>query len=952
MIQYKGKLIEVALPLPEINDASAYDKMPGIGPHPKGIHHWWARLPLPTARAILFASVVDDPSAHPEKFPTEEAQNAERERLFEIIRRMMQKQLHRHPEVYAEARAEMLKHCEGRLPTFLDPFAGGGSIPLEAARLGFEAHAGDLNPVAVLLNKCNLELVPSWANRPPVNPEDRKKIGGTDPWRGATGLAADVRYYGRVILEKAREKIGHLYPPVKVTEEMAKDRPDLKPYVGKELPVIAWIWARTVASPNPAARGAHVPLLSTFWLSSKKGSEAWLEPIVDRTTGTWRFAVRTGPPEDREVVKAGTKSGTGGFRCLVSDSPIPFDYIRAEGEQGRLGCVMVAAVAQLPRGRTYLARTDEQAKAAEAASPSNFPDSDLPPEALGFRIQNYGIRKHWQMFTSRQLTAMLTLSDLAKAIREDVRRDAGAAGFSDEEAEAYAATVVTFFALALNRCADFNCAFSTWKPSGQQQMHLFGRQAIPMVWDFAEANLLGDRAICWQNAVDITADALETIIADVVPAGHARQIDAASSWDGLKEVLVSTDPPYYDNIGYAALSDFFYVWLRRTVGDLYPDLFQTILVPKEPELVAAPERFGGEQQKAKEHFESGFRKAFAALREKMDARFPLTVYYAFKQEDEESGGDEGEAAAGGGASVDRTTGWETMLEALIGTGFQITATWPVRASQAWRMRAMGSNALASYIVLACRPLPEDAPQTDRRSFVAELKRELPAALRRLRQGNIAPVDFAQAAIGPGMAIYSRYCRILESSGKPMTVRTALALINQTLTEVLSEQEDEFDAETRWAIAWFEQYGFEEGDFGEAELLSKAKVTSVAGLQQAGLVYSRGGKVRLLRPEELPKEWDPAADKRLTVWEMTHHLLRVYYYEKAGDLATAELLRKLGSQGELARDLAYRLFSLSEKKNRSQEAQAYNALVLGWPEISYLARSSGQSEITQTRMFDE
>lgn len=952
MIQYKRKLIEVALPLPEINDASAYDKMPGIGPHPKGIHHWWARLPLPTARAILFASVVDDPSAHPEKFPTEEAQNAERERLFGIIRRMMQKQLHRHPEVYAEARAEMLKHCDGRLPAVLDPFAGGGSIPLEAARLGFEAYAGDLNPVAVLLNKCSLELVPRWANRPPVNPEDRKKIGGTDPRLGATGLAADVRYYGRVILERAREKIGHLYPPVKVTEEMAQERPDLKPHVGKELPVVAWIWARTVASPNPAARGAHVPLLSTFWLSSKKGSEAWLEPIVDRTTGTWRFAVHTGPPEDRAAVKAGTKLGRARFRCLLTGDPTDDEHIKAEGKAGRMGIRLVAIVVEGSRGRVYLPAGPKHEEVARKAKPAWKPEGDVPARLTGGTCVPYGLRRWSDLFTPRQLTAVLTLLDLVKAIREDVRRDTAAAGLSDEEAEAYAATVVTFLALALDRCADFNNGLCRWSPTNQKVMNLFNRQAIPMVWDFAEANILGESVGAWTTCCNYVTECVEVMMAGPGQQGHARQIDAASSWNGLKDVLVSTDPPYYDNIGYAALSDFFYVWLRRTVGDLYPDLFQTILVPKEPELVAAPERFGGDKHEAKEHFESGFRKAFAALREKMDPRFPLTVYYAFKQDDEDSGADEEEADASNGSTIDRTTGWETMLEALIGTGFQITATWPVRASQKWRMVSMGTNALASYIVLACRPRPEDAPQTDRRSFVAELKRELPAALCRLRQGNIAPVDFAQAAIGPGMAIYSRYRRILESSGKPMTVRTALALINQTLTEVLSEQEDEFDAETRWAIAWFEQYGFAEGDFGEAELLSKAKVTSVAGLQQAGLVYSKSGWVRLLRPEELPNKWDPAADKRLTVWEMTHHLLRVYYYEKAGDLATAELLRKLGSQGELARDLAYRLFSLSEKKNRSQEAQAYNALVLGWPEISNLARLSGQREMTQTRMFDE
>jgi len=615
---------------------------------------------------------------------------------------------------------------------------------------------------------------------------------------------------------------------------------------------------------------------------------------------------------------------------------------------------MVAIVVGVRDGRAYLSATDGQVEAAESAVPARFPDSDLPEEALGFRIQNYGIRKHWQMFTPRQLTAMVTLSDLVKAIREDVRSDAATAGLSGEEAEAYSATAVTFLALALDRCADSNNTLCRWDHRGKAERvtNLFARQAIPMVWDFAEANILGERSVCWNSAVRITADASEASVTESSRPGHARQIDAASAWDGLKGVLVSTDPPYYSNIGYAALSDFFYVWLRRTIGDLYPDLFATILVPKEPELVAAPERFGGDKQEAKEHFESGFRKAFAALREKMDPRFPLTVYYAFKQDDEESDVDESETEGDNGPAISRTTGWETMLEALIGTGFQITATWPVRASQAWRMRAMGSNALASYIVLACRPRPEKAPQANRRSFVAELKRDLPDALRRLQQGNIAPVDFAQAAIGPGMAIYSRYGRILESSGKPMGVRTALALINRTLTEVLSEQEDEFDADTRWAIAWFEQNGFAESDFGEAELLSKAKVTSVAGLQQAGLVHSGGGKVRLLRPEELTKDWDPTRDKRLTIWEVTHQLLRVYFHDKAGDLATADLLRKAGSRGDLARDLAYRLFGLSEKKNRSQEAQAYNALALGWPEISRLARDGAKREVPEAELFGQ
>ncbi|MER3417262.1 MAG: hypothetical protein C4297_13790, partial [Gemmataceae bacterium] len=715
--------------------------------------------------------------------------------------------------------------------------------------------------------------------------------------------------------------------------------------------------------------------MSTFWLSSKKGSEAWLEPVVDKTTGTWRFAVRTGPPKDREAVKAGTKLGRGArFRCIITGEPIEEQHIRDEFRHKRVAYSLTAIVADTGRGRVYLPATEGQTVAARVLPPTGVLEEGMDendPNLVSGR--GYGISQWRDLFTPRQLTAMVTLSDLVREVREDVRRDAERAGLSDAEAEEYARAVTTFLALALDRCADFNNSLCRWEAIRQETKNLFSRQAIPMVWNFCEGNPLLAPRCSWEVCYERIAESLEGIVAQGTPAlpGHARPLDAASPWDGLKNVLVSTDPPYYDNIGYAALSDFFYVWLRRTIGDLYPDLFGTILVPKEPELVAAPERFGGDRHKAKEHFEDGFRRAFAALREKMDPRFPLTVYYAFKQDDEESAGEDDEESRqdAGAPSVDRTTGWETMLTALIETGFHITATWPVRSAQKWRQNAMGTNALASYIVLACRPRPADAPQTDRRGFVAELKRELPSALRQL-QGlgarasrpqdatetvalpgipGIPPVDFAQAAIGPGMAIYSKYSRILEASGRPMTVRTALALINQTLTEVLSEQEDEFDNDTRWAIAWFEQHGFEEGEFGQAELLSKAKVTSVRGLEEAGIVRARGGKVRLLRPDELPHDWDPAADKRLTVWEMTHHLLRVYYHQKAGDLATADLLRKLGSRGELARDLAYRLFGLAEKRGRSQEAQAYNALVLGWPEIARLAR---EERGAQAELFPE
>jgi putative DNA methylase len=916
------KLIEVALPLDAINDASAFDKRPGIGPHPKGLHHWWARLPLPTARAVLFASVVEDPSEHPEKWPTEKAQNAERERLFGIIRKMMGKKLHERPEVYAEARAEMLKHCEGKLPPVFDPFAGGGSIPLEANRLGFEAHAGDLNPVAVLLNKCNLELAPRWTGRPPVNPEDRKRIGGGQGWRGTYGLAADVRYYGRLIRDRALERIGHLYPKARLPKE----------HGGGEATVLAWIWARTVASPNPAAGGMHVPLISTYRLSSKKGSETWMEPVVDG--GRYHFTVRVGMPKDPGMAKLGTTAGKrNAFRCLISGVPITYDYIRQEGKAGRMGTRLLAIVALGGRGRVYLPPTLAMEATARDARPEWKPELALPDNPRDFKTPNYGLTTFGDLFTPRQLTAMVTLSNLTKAIDPEVRHAAVAAGMPAGDANAYAHTVTTLLALALDRCADSNNSLCRWDQSaaGQRVKNLFGRQAIPMIWDFAEANILGEKSVCWKGAVDITAEAAESLVSSTGAPGAARQIDASSGGDGLRNLLVSTDPPYYDNIGYAALSDFFYVWLRRTISDLFPDLFSTVLVPKMRELTASPNQFEGDKEKAKEHFEAGFREAFTALRDKMDPRFPLTVYYAFKQDDEEGGG--GDDGAEGTPGPDLTTGWETLLDALIASGFQITATWPVRASQAWRMLAMGANALASYIVLACRPHPEDAPRAARREFLNALKRELPEAVRKLQHGNIAPVDLAQAAIGPGMAVFSRYAKVLEADGPPMTVRTALALINQTLDEVLAEQEGESDADTRWALAWFEQYAMEEGPFGVAETLSKAKNTAVNGLVEAGILAAKAGKVRLLRRDECDSRWDLARDGRLTV-EVTQHL--IHALQTQGEAGAAALLREVGALGEVARDLAYRLYGICERKKWAQEALAYNSLVIAWPEIVKLA----------------
>ena len=708
--------------------------------------------------------------------------------------------------------------------------------------------------------------------------------------------------------------------------------------------MIAWIWARTVASDNAAAQGKHVPLISSFWLSSKKGNLAWLEPIVDKANGNYRFEVKTGAPNDINDISAGTKLGRGAkFKCILTGEPINEGHIKKEGKTERLGAKLIAIVAEGNRGRIYIQANPEHECKSLGDKPDGAPAEVLAYDSRYLTPPGYGIESISDFFLPRQLSALVTLSDLVKEVSTEIQGDSIKSELPPEDVEAYTIALGTFLSMVVDRCADFNNTLCRWSASNEKVMNLFGRSAIPMVWDFSEANILGDSVGAWSTCCEYVAKCIQVITTGSEKAGYTQQIDAASGTNGLDSFLISTDPPYYDNVPYADISDFFYVWLRRSIGQMQKELFGTMLVPKMQELTASPQRFENDKQKAKEHFESGFRKAFTALRDKMHPQFPLTVYYAFKQADDQSG-------IQSNGSVDLTTGWETLLEALISSGFQITATWPVRASQQWRMRAMGSNALASFIVLACRSRSPDASQCGRREFLNELRRTLPEALRRLKQGNVAPVDFAQAAIGPGMAVYSKYSRIIEPNGDAMTIRTALGLINQMLSEVLSEQEDEFDSDTRWALAWFEQNGFSEGKFGEAELLSKAKVTSVPGMVHTGILSSKGGKVRLLRPKELSADWKPDSGNLPTEWEVVHHLVRIYHVEQKGEMETAELMRKLGSKGEIARDLSYRLFNICEKKKLSQEAQGYNALVLAWPELARLAQEIKASTPEQTQMF--
>jgi putative DNA methylase len=947
---YKKKLIEVALPLEAINVASAREKSIRHG-HPSTLHLWWARRPLAAARAVIFAQMVDDPSAHPDIFPTEKKQEKERQRLFRIIEDLVKWENTTNEAVLQQARdeiwqswrytcAENADHPRARelfdrykLPGFHDPFAGGGALPLEAQRLGLESYASDLNPVAVLINKAMIEIPPKFAGKPPVHPE----VGaGLKPaptlfareWKGAQGLAEDVRYYGQWMRDEAEKRIGHLYPKIEVTAEMALERPDLKKYVGQKLTVIAWLWARTVKSPNPAFADVAVPLASTFMLSTKVGKEAYVEPVIEG--GSYRFTVNVGKPQDAEGAKNGTKLSRGAnFKCLMSGTPVSGDYIKSEGKAGRMGARLMAIVAEGERGRVYLPPTEAMEAVAREAKPEWKPDVDFFQQALGFRVGNYGMTKWSDLFSPRQLVALTTFSDLVYEARPLAMRDAIVAGLPDDKkplaaggtgSMAYADAIGMYLAFAVDKGANYWSSLCAWHQTRDGIVSTFGRQTVPMVWDYAEANPLSDSSGNILLGVEQASRMLQALGLGL--PGSALQADAGNQATSADNV-VSTDPPYYDNIGYADLSDFFYVWLRRSLKPVFPDLFATLAVPKAEELVATPGRHGG-KGKAETFFLDGMTQAMHRIAEQAHPAFPVTIYYAFKQ------------AESDGADGMTNTGWDTFLAAVIEAGFAISGTWPVRTE--YGNKETKRSALASSIVLVCRQRAANAPTATRREFVAALKAELPQALAHLQAGNIAPVDLAQAAIGPGMAVYTRYAKVLDAEGKPLPVRAALALINQTLDEALAEQEGDFDADSRWALTWFEQTGFAEGEYGVAEQLSKSKNTAVAGLVEAGIIVSKAGKVRLLKPAELPADWDPTTDTRLTVWEMVHHLIRVL--EAGGEGAAAALVVKLGSKAETARELCYRLYTLCERKKRANEAMAYNGLVQSWPEITRLARESG------------
>ncbi len=929
---YRRKLIEVDLPLDDINRESAREKSIRHG-HPSTLHLWWARRPLAACRAVIFASLVDDPEDCPDEFPTEEAQRAERQRLHELIKRLVKWESSSDGNLLAEARYEIarsvarsngetaptapddvLDYLNRQAKPIYDPFCGGGSIPLEAQRLGLRAVGSDLNPVAVLITKALIELPPKLANQPPVNPDadpmgltiGKGKRAKQVLWRGASGLADDVRYYGRKMREMAWERIGHLYPKAKL--------PD-----GDEATVIAWLWARTVPCPNPAC-GVAMPLLKTFQLSKK--SKYWINPATDFQSRRIEFEVRNRAPD---IAIDGTINQNR-VVCVACDGIVDLSYVSEQARSGNMGQQMTSIIAEGDKKRLYLSATSEHFEAVAEAFPQWKPEQVASPEGNVLRPRRYGTT-HWhQLFTDRQLTALTTLSDLIAEIRKIIERDSGDPN--------YANAVATYLAFAIDRTADSGCSFARWQNSGDFVAGVFSRQRIAMVWDFAEANPFSGSTQNWMAQVEWIAKSVEAL-PNNVNAGVAIQADAATTIHSQSGPIIVTDPPYYDNIDYADLSDFFYVWLRPLLRDIYPDLLAGILTPKAEEITAIPSRFEDPRQR----FDALMSQTLDLIRNRCSPEFPSSIFYAYKQQEQERDGVS-------------STGWETMLTAVVNAGFQVVGTWPMRTERSGRSNALSANTLASSVILVCRPR-QDNLTASRQQFLTELAQELPPALEALtREGHIAPVDLAQAAIGPGMKVYSKYGRVETFSGDQVTVRDALIAINQAIADYDQQEAGALDAETRFCVDWLQEHGHGSGSYGVAETLAVAKNVVIDDLRDTHrLLTAERSEVRLLPLDEygperaMPREHGQPLP--LTAWEgcfrSAYHLSR----EDAGGQGIAgagRVVRQMGGDADSVERLARILYNYYDRKGDSANAVIFNNLVTSWQDIVQQAQAPEQAEI--------
>lgn len=958
-IKAPKKLIEVALPLDDINNSSSIEKSIRAG-HPSTTHLWWSRKPLATSKAVLFAQLVNDPGRNRGYFSgkTKDQADLEREKLFEIIRDLVKWEKCNDETILTRARNEIVKSweetCElnnfsdgfdpSKLPRLLDPFCGGGSIPLEAQRLGLKAVGRDLNPVAVILTKSLIEVANRFVNQEPIGPAiDSMEQGNLlNDWPGTKGIAEDVRRFGHIFKEMALQKLAHLYPKVEITKELINEQEELKDYEGQSLEVLCWIWVRTIKSPNPAFSHVEIPL-STKWVLSKKNC-VWVEPEVHENKIEYRVKKGKKIPEE---ANHGTKLSQGSFKCFLSGTPFKYEHIDNVASSEGLGARLIAVVAKGKKGRVYLSPTKEMEDLANSASPNWF--LDVPCRgtfASNAQGRRYGFNFFGDYFTKRQMAALSVFCDLVTDLRDEVKNHALDKGLSNDEtpldqggvgAYAYAEAISVYIALAIDRLAMSGNSLCRWNAVGEKVQHSFGQQGIAMIWEYAETNFFASATGSIDAAIKLIADPLALLPAST--GSVAMQSDAMCNED-YKDAIVSTDPPYYDNVLYSDLSDFFYVWLRKSLREIYPSVFSTITTPKSNELVVVPSRHES-QDAADNFFLEGMTEALSHICGHTHPAFPVTIYYAFKQADTKEIGT-------------ASTGWETFLEAVIRAGFTITGTWPMRTEMKTRQVAMDSNALASSLVLVCRPRELNAESISRRQFQKALRQYLPESLEimiggSLGQSPIAPVDLAQAAIGPGMEIYSKYEAILNQDGSRMSVHDALILINRAITEYLSPESGSFDSDTQFCSGWFDQYGWNAGPFGEADTLSRAKGTSVDGVKKSGVIESGGGKVRLMKWEEYPSNWDPTTDDRMPVWEACHHLIRAL--NKLGETEAGKLLARMPEKGEQIRQLAYHLYTLCERKKWTDEARAYNELITSWHGIVESSHATGHKG-SQTSWIEE
>lgn len=938
------KLIEVAIPLQAINEASGREKSIRHG-HPSTLHLWWSRKPLATTRAVLWASLVDDPSAHPDRFPTEADQARERSRLFKICEELVKWENSNDPHVLEAARREIENSMGSEPIEFLDPFAGGGSIPLEAQRLGLVAHAHDLNPVAVLINKAMIEIPPRFAGKPSVHPctktektkqnaqlplkQLNKRLGG-----GCSGLADDIRYYGEWMKREANQKIGKFYPKVRITQKIGDTA------IEKDANVIAWIWARTVTCPNPACR-CKMPLANNFVLS-KKNQTIWVKPELNKADKKFVYTIQT----NGEPSKC-PKIGKSKFQCIECGTSVGVDYIKTEAKAGRMGADLIAIVAESEKGRAYIEPSREQLDVF----------NEIPIQSISLGKLSYNPKDLWtceysldtfeSLFSPRQLLALTTFSDLIGEVVDRVRQDARAAGMHDDEkplaeggdgALAYAQAIATYLAFAVDKMADCNSTIASWSNSRDSLRNTFGRQAIPMNWDYAESNPFSESTGCFMNCVEWIYKFMTAHQA--VTQSQARQFDAQSDC-GLRQVVVSSDPPYYDNIGYADLSDYFYVWLRRSLKDVYPKIFRTVQVPKDEELIASPYRHQNDKDRAKDFFESGMSAACRQIYAYARDDVPVTIYYAFKQRDA--------ASSDGDSSIPRATsssGWETMLSSIVNAGFQITGTWPIRTERGGRTNANDANALSSSIVLVCRKRPATAPTATRREFLRDLDKHLSQAIKALQESHLDPVDMAQSSIGPGMAIYSRYAKIVDQQNRPVTVRAALQLINARLDAYLNDGSS-YDKATQCCVEIYKQHAFDPVVYGDIDVLTRAKNTSVDALAELGVAHSARGQVALVKREDIYAAYK--ANNALTIeqkscaWIGCQLLAQALAQDGIVDAARIYRMFSLDDAATI-HELAYQLYHNADLKNWAKEAHVFNVVVAEWEQIQQSASTPGGTDM--------